>query len=90
MTYISERLGQGYCLECGHHAAADEENNLSLKVDCFDLINEMLLDLDKQKANWDEEWDGHYGDLSAREYDSIMGQRMVLIDLKSKLEGVKS
>ena len=57
-----------------------------VKVNCFDLINDMLLELDKQKANWDKEWDGHYGDLSAPEWNSIMGQIMCLNDLKAKLQ----
>ena len=81
-------MGQGHCLECGYNADA-EESNLSSKgvnVNCFDLIKEMLLDLDKQIIRWNKEWDGHYGDLSAQEYDSIAGRKMALIDLKSKLE----
>mgnify|MGYP003122821599 CR=1 FL=1 len=57
----------------------------SFKVHCFRKINEMLDKLDKDIESWREEWDDHYGDLSASQYDFLIGQKIILQELKENL-----
>ena len=57
----------------------------SFKVHCFRKINEMLDKLDKDIESWREERDDHYGDLSASQYDFLIGQKIILQELKENL-----